>query len=311
MKKQITIGIPKALLYYKYFELWKVFFEQLGCKIIVSPDTNLAILKSGLNLAVDESCLAIKIFLGHVEFLKDKVDFVFLPRIVSLHKGEQACTKFLGLYDTVNNTFPNINILEYNVDVPNGLTEQRELIRAGQKVEKSYFKVARAYQAARKAYLKSLDDKVREQANLLETDSDLKILIVAHPYTIYDSLAGQNISKFLNKENVTLLYSDCFDQKISHKLGGEISKDLYWTYNKEFLGAIELCKDKVDGLIYAMSFPCGPDALVIDFAQKVYKTIPSLVLTIDELQGEAGLMTRLESFVDILRLKNKKKNAGK
>lgn len=308
-QKEITIGIPKALLYHKYFELWKVFFENLDCKILVSPNTNLEILKNGLNLSIDESCLALKIYLGHVDFLKDKVDYVFLPRIVSLHKNEEACTKFLGLYDTVNNTFPDIQILEYNVDVPNGLTEQKEMIRVGLVIEKDYSKVVKAYKMAHKALKEKEKKLVREQAELIKKKSDLKILVVSHPYTIYDELVGRNISKFLEKEGVTLLYSDRFDKESSHKLGGKISKHLYWTYNKEFLGAIELCKKKIDGLIYAMSFPCGPDALVVDFSQKKYSSIPSLALNIDELQGEAGLRTRLESFVDILKLKNKKRNA--
>ncbi|MHA1131865.1 MAG: acyl-CoA dehydratase activase-related protein, partial [Candidatus Helarchaeota archaeon] len=29
------IGIPRSLLYYKYFPLWKTFFEELGYEIII------------------------------------------------------------------------------------------------------------------------------------------------------------------------------------------------------------------------------------------------------------------------------------
>jgi len=74
------------------------------------------------------------------------------------------------------------------------------------------------------------------------------------------------------------------------------------------LGAIAQYAKKINGIIYIAAFPCGPDALSIELYQKKFPQIPSMNLTLDELQSEAGLMTRLESFVDILNLR-KKKNA--
>ncbi len=56
-------------------------------------------------------------------------------------------------------------------------------------------------------------------------------------------------------------------------------------------------------LIFLMAFPCGPDALMVSLCQHVIEDTPLCVLNMDELQGDAGLKTRLESFVDILRLK--------
>ena len=40
----MKIGIPRGLLYYYYFPLWKTFYENLGFKIILSPETNKSIL---------------------------------------------------------------------------------------------------------------------------------------------------------------------------------------------------------------------------------------------------------------------------
>ena len=47
---KITIGIPKALLYYKYSELWTTFFEELGCDIIISPNTSKKIFCQLINI---------------------------------------------------------------------------------------------------------------------------------------------------------------------------------------------------------------------------------------------------------------------
>ncbi|MGN0969955.1 MAG: acyl-CoA dehydratase activase-related protein, partial [Evtepia sp.] len=65
----VTIGLPRALLYYRYGPLWRTFFQSLGLKTIVSPPTSRKILDQGTALAQDETCLSAKIFLGHVQEL--------------------------------------------------------------------------------------------------------------------------------------------------------------------------------------------------------------------------------------------------
>ncbi|MHA1830764.1 MAG: acyl-CoA dehydratase activase-related protein, partial [Candidatus Helarchaeota archaeon] len=41
------IGIPRSLLYYKYFPLWKTFLEELGVEIVLSDRTNSKIIDIG------------------------------------------------------------------------------------------------------------------------------------------------------------------------------------------------------------------------------------------------------------------------
>ena len=115
--KKNRIGLPRALHFHKYRIFWEDFLNRMGFEVIVSPETNQQILKRGANLAVDERCLSLKIYLGHIEWLAGKVDYIFLPRIVSLYRGENACTKFMALNDIVRNTFPNVKLLEYTIDV--------------------------------------------------------------------------------------------------------------------------------------------------------------------------------------------------
>ena len=51
----------------------------------------------------DEACLALKMYLGHIIDLKDKCDYILVPRMYSIKKNEQVCTNFNCLYDLVNN----------------------------------------------------------------------------------------------------------------------------------------------------------------------------------------------------------------
>lgn len=305
--KSITIGIPRSMLYYKYGILWRKFFEYLGYEVIISPETNKEILGEGVRLATDETCLSVKIFLGHVNWLKDRVDYLFIPRIVSLYKDEQVCVKHMALYDIVRNTFNNIKLITYTVDVNKDKKELIELLEIGLQLTKNPIKAINAYRKAKKVQNQHYKKLLESQKKKLKNKNDnIKILIVCHPYTTYDGLLGKPIIKFLEANNVDLLYSDIVEERTARTLSKKISEDLYWSYHKEFLGALQLYKNKVDGIMYIMTFPCGPDALVIELCQKKIKGKPSMVLTLDELSGEAGLMTRLESFVDILKIKKGK-----
>jgi len=310
--KRIKIGIPRGLLYYKYYKLWEVFFENLGCQIVLSPQTNKKILEKGANLAIDESCLSLKIFLVHVDYLKDKVDYIFVPHIVSLHKNEEMCVKLMGMYDISRNTFRDVNFIEYTVDVEKYWPEFFGFLKLGWNFSKNPLLIIFSYLKAKKDqhhFRQKLIKEQEEQINNLKPDEPV-ILIVSHPYTIYDGFLGKPIIDFLNKEGVKIIYSDIADKDKIKNLSENISTDLYWTYNKELLGGLELYKDKADGIIFLITFPCGPDALVVNLCQNKIKK-PMITIILDELQGEAGLRTRLESFVDILKIRKKKANGKK
>ena len=58
----ITVGIPRALAYHDYSPLWKAFLSRLGAEVVVSPPTNRDMVQHGTTLAVDGTCLPVKIF---------------------------------------------------------------------------------------------------------------------------------------------------------------------------------------------------------------------------------------------------------
>jgi predicted nucleotide-binding protein (sugar kinase/HSP70/actin superfamily) len=309
--KKIRIGIIRGLLYYKYTAMWEEFFKQLNCDILKSPPTNKGILGRGLSVSIDESCLAVKIFLGHVDYMKDKVDYVLVPRIESLIKDEFLCSKFMGLPDVVRNSFDNINVLDFSISMEEGISIKRAFLELGKKFSSNPFKIRAAYKKACEAQNKFEEDlekgvipqKVLNKG-ILNNKSSLKIALLGHPYNVYDEFLGVPIIKKLKELGAEIKTAEAVDQKTARDLSKNISEKLYWTYNKEILGAAQYYLDKgIGGIIFLVSFPCGPDSLTIEMAiKKIKNKIPVMVLVLDELQAEAGLQTRLESFVDILKM---------
>ena len=120
MKKVgITIGLPRALLYYRYRVFWETFFQELGFEIVVSEPTNREILEQGAALAIDEACLSLKVYLGHVAALVGKCDFILIPRISNFGRHRNMCTRFEALPDLTRHVFRDrrLQILSYELDV--------------------------------------------------------------------------------------------------------------------------------------------------------------------------------------------------
>lgn len=306
---KITIGIPMALNYYRDYVLWKNFFEHLGVKVITSTPTNKITVSNGSKYLVDEACLSLKVFMGHVEDLKDKCDYVLVPRLNCVKKGQKLCTNFTAIYDLCNNVFKDIKFLNYNIDVDKGKSEVEAFLVMGKELGFSYLKTLRAYNQGILQSQKYYKEKLKLFENKLN-ENKLKILIVGHPYNINDNFIGKGITDYLTKEGCSALLSDIYDVNYDEKDANLISKKLYWTYNRELMAVISKYKNKIDGIVLLSTFPCGPDSLCNELIIRRVKNIPMLNLIVDGGDQDAGLITRLESFLDIIKIRKEHEKNG-
>lgn len=305
---KITIGIPRALLYHKYGVLWENFFKNLNIKVLVSPPTNKEILAEGLTRTIDENCLPMKIFMGHVHYLHDRVTHIFIPRIASLNKKEENCMKLWALYDTIATGFPEIKLITYNIDkTHNSHSELYGMMQVGLQFNKNPLAVLSAYKKAKAQFENDHDKKLAAQETTLKQKKGLNILIFAHPYVIHDEFVGKQILNFFKKENINVTYAYLTDSEKARTASLTITKDLYWSYHKDLVGSLALNKNRIDGIVYLMAFSCGPDSLVVELCKRTVKNVPSVIITLDELQSDGGIVTRLESFVDIIKFNLQRK----
>ena len=132
-----TVGIPRALLYFRYKTMWRTFFEELGRTVVVSDKSDRSTLEAGAHLSIDECCLASKLYMGHVASLLGKCDAIFAPSIDNLGNFKGFCTKFQALPDLVANTFiaQRPRIISCEVDrADSHIKEQEAYIDLGQKL---------------------------------------------------------------------------------------------------------------------------------------------------------------------------------
>ncbi len=318
---EYKVGIPRGMLYYDYYLLWKEFFNNLGIEVVTSPPTNKEILDRGVHTCVDEACLPIKVFHGHVDYLKDKVDYIFIPKFISIYRKEYCCPKHLGLPDMVKNSIeglptiiaPNINLRKSHRDL------NKAVLYTGKYFINSNKKIYAAYNKAYEQYKKYNElmtlgvipiNAVGLYDNLSYIRKDKyekgkeQILLLGHPYNIYDEHTNMGIGRKLKKKGIRVITAEMVDEEIARCYSSQLPKRMFWTHGHRIVGsAFYLIEKKaIKGIIYISAFGCGLDSVLMDLVERKAKEhkIPFTLITIDEQTGEAGVNTRIEAFLDML-----------
>ena len=297
---KIKIGIPRALLYHRYGVLWRRFFDTLGCKVIISPETNQEIVTLGINNSIDECCLAYKIYIGHVIYLKNRCDYILVSRICNYGPNNKVCTRLNGLYDDIKYIVPKSKIISYDTDHIKNKYEFIEFIKMGFKINKNPLKILYSYLLAKKYqrnYDQEKENKIRNKIN----KPGSKILIIAQAYNINDKYISNYIVEYLESNNIIILQANDLNKKLASSFSEYFSETLYWKYSKELMGSIYYYRHQIDGIIFISTYPCSLEALVNNLA--IYKNgyLPILNLIIDENTTNLSLETKLESYLDIVK----------
>ena len=294
----MKIGIPRAMFNYLNGDITIDFFKNLGVDVVLSPKTTKKIIESGMKFAPDEMCLSMKNYIGHVSCLVDNCDYLLVPRIDNYHTFNQTCTNFLATRDIINDMF-DIKVLDYNIDLNNKDTMKKGLFKVAGILGFKVSDISNSYKNAvtkHNAMMKKLINKNISKLN----GNKKKVLLISHSYNTYDELIGRPIIKLLEKEGFDIIYSDLLDKSMCRKLSKNISKELYWKYSREGIGAYEMVKNRIDGVVFLSTFPCGLDSLVNELLiLKMDK--PHLNIVIDDYSADNGLETRIESFADIIK----------
>ncbi|MHA1585566.1 MAG: acyl-CoA dehydratase activase-related protein [Promethearchaeota archaeon] len=329
---QKKVGIPRALLFYKYGDLWSTFFSEIGAKVVISPKTSKTIKDLGIRNATGEDCYSTKIYHGHALWFKGKVDYLFVPRFGSAHKTHVGCPKFQGLADVLRFMYPELPkiIRPYYSQAKAGHGKLRFLqicFSIGFKFTYNPFKIINAIHKALKAQRNHLKNLIISESKLeqwekseiylndppkeIQDEIPIKIALAAHTYVLNDPFASLDIRKKLRNRGIDIITSEQMPRSLVEQQMLKLDYDMYFDYEREILGTVLyfIANKTVDGIIHIQIFPCGPDSIVGELASRFSKhddEIPLLQLTFDELTGEAGLNTRLEAFVDLLRRKRQK-----
>ena len=343
MEEKGRIGIPRALMFYRYLPLWRTFLERLGWRVVVSDGVR----QKEKIIYFEDSCLPMKLLVTHAAQLKDKVDHLFIPRLVSIHSTYIMCPKFRGAPDVVRiATEGNVSIIDETVDLRKGGTSLLEsFLKIGEKLGTSRQEGKRAFREAEKAFSKFQAEcvdrinrlptgqlfemsvptpvlrRVQGAASSVEVEGEgngfpLRIAFVGHPYNLFDIDINKDLLALAKSLGMEIITSDLLSEKeIDREVSG-LSKEIYWSSGREIVGSLfHFLSGGVDGVVFLTSFKCGIDALLQEFIKRRLKvrggsSIPFLILSLDEHTGREGLSTRLEAFRDVVEEQKKLRSSN-
>lgn len=311
----MIVGIPRGLLFYEYYPLWKTFFEMAGLDLVASPPTTRRVLDAGVVAAVDEACLPVKAYLGHCVEVASRSDVVFVPRIVSVERGAYTCPKLLGIPDMARALRRGFEVLSVVVDYTR---RGHDWFSAAMEMAAATgiprFRAVRAWLAAVSEYrrfsrtLERSDgwfDPAAGTTAPAARNAALRVLVLGHAYLINDAGISLGVKEHLERLGVRAFAPESVPQALRAEYSRTMPKHLFWTYERRMYGSALCAMDTAmcDGIVQVVSFGCGPDSMVGELIRREAgcRRVPYMTLTVDEHTGQAGTVTRLEAFVDMLK----------
>lgn len=172
-------------------------------------------------------------------------------------------------------------------------------------------------------------DKALKEINEIPLDKNrdvLKVGIVGEIYTVIEDFSNLDIGKKLNKMGVevhkSLNTGEWITEMLLYRSLGLSKEREIWEaakpyvktciggHARETVGNTVLYSQKgYDGVVQLMPFSCMPEIVSMSLMPSIQEenNIPVLSLIIDEMTGEAGYLTRLEAFIDLLKNRKEKK----
>ncbi|HEX7712779.1 MAG TPA: acyl-CoA dehydratase activase-related protein [Bacillota bacterium] len=320
----MRVGLPSALANPFYISFWKTYFSELGVTVEETGATTKAILDKGVRHSVPEICIPVKAYTGHVVELLDRgADLIYIPRFVSIRKGDTFCPKFLGLPDMLKCTVPGLEsrLLTHHLQSnTEDIATETNYLNIGEIFTTDTGKIKTAIRKGRTKWLEfrklcysknyncqTANEYLLDGKTATSKQSPVKIGVIGYVYNIYDSIIGMDILTRLNDLGVQPITFEMLDSMTLEKQLRRFPKNLFWAFsNKLLAAAYSFFEDpEIAGVIHVTAFGCGPDSflgkvLALDSAK--YNK-PFLTVRVDEHTGESHLQTRIEAFTDMI-LKN-------
>ncbi len=309
-----SIGIPRATLFFEMYPFWNAFFSELGLRVVLSSHTNKKIIDKGCETVVEEICFPIKVAHGHVvDLLEQGVDYLFLPGIVNMeHLSTDSEASYNCLYvqslpylseaavdfDQYKKTRVLKPILHFEWGRDVYEPQLRKLARdVGCRGKTVALAIDAAFKALRGFRAKLLEKGREVLKNLSKNQTAL--VLVSRPYNGCDSGLNFRIPDKLKDMGTLAIPVDFLP--VQDDFGPDM-KAMYWRYGQRILSAARtIAQDPRLNAVYITNFGCGPDSFISKYFNREMKQKPYLTIEVDEHCADAGVITRLEAFLDSLR----------
>jgi predicted CoA-substrate-specific enzyme activase len=305
-----TVGMNRSFLLNTYFPFFNRFFAELGFRLTLPSKQD----PRGVDQQGAAFCFPAEIAHNYAAtLLAEKPDFIFLPHLRRLPLGEpdmDSCTCVLvqGEPYYLRAAFPAFetrdNVISQVLDFFKGFAEDREaFMQIALKLGADPNKVDRALHAAaddQQKFSEDIREIGRRGLEAIEQDpAKFGVVVFGRPYNSLASVANKGIPAKFASRGITIIPFDMlpyWNEKLTD------DHNMYWAMGQIILkGARFVEKHPQLYGAYITNFSCGPDSFLVSFFRDIMGRKPSLTLELDSHTADAGLETRIEAFLDIIR----------
>jgi len=312
-RRRGTVGIPRCLYYHQQLPYWATLLGELGFEVVLTTATNKPIIARGVESVLSQTCFPVKVAHGHViDLLERGVDCVFLPSIVMLagDSEREDNNKLCPYVQTIPyQVRAAIDFTAYGVHLAapvidflfGGKQNARNIAESLSSFGVTADEVAAAMvpaDAAQEAFERRCRERGRQVLDALEP-GDKALILVSRPYNGCDLGLNLDLPGKLRAHGVLPIPMDFLE--INTPDPSDQWDEMYWRYGRQILRAAQIVRaDERLNAVYVTNFGCGPDSFLTTFFKEIMGEKPALILEIDEHSADAGVVTRIEAFLDSL-----------
>jgi len=311
-----VIGYPRALLAYSYYPLWRAFFASLGYRLKLSDATDATISEQAGDWVGGDYCHPVKLAHGHMRNLLETMDIqqVFVPYMIHAVESEKTSKSYFCPYNIALpammraamelNGFDGERLVTATLDMrwDTKTTVERLSEDLAKRLKVSKKQVAAAWKQAQATYrefengMRNAGVKAMEE---VAAEGKPAVVILGRPYNIYDAGANLALPEKIARLGFTVIPLEFLPLE-AEDLGNEFF-NMFWNFGRKIMESARIIA-RMPNLygVYFSNFSCGPDSFIQTYAEEVMGDKPLLMLELDEHGADAGYLTRLEAYADVL-----------
>ncbi|MBN2536408.1 MAG: hypothetical protein JXB88_26225 [Spirochaetales bacterium] len=308
-----TVGISQSFHTNTIFPLYYNFFASLGFKVILSEQAK----QEGIDRELASFCYPVQLALGLFQDLADKqCDYYFIPMIEEMFVNKakhhrtnfNSCCVFVsGEPYIIKQAFRDLCIdgrmIHPIINFAHGFeTQEKTFIEIAARMGVTDVpKVKEAYSYAIYMQNQCIQEMNRLAHDFLErlkqNPDEFAIVLFGRTYNAFNDIANKGIPEKFASRGITVIPYDMFPYQDEY-----VGDHMYWEAGKKILKTAQVVKRNPQLFAtYITNFVCAPDSMIMPQFRAVMDTKPSLTLELDGHTADAGINTRIEAALDIIR----------
>ncbi|MCS7174603.1 acyl-CoA dehydratase activase [Pseudothermotoga sp.] len=299
------VGISKSFVMNVFFPFFSTLFATLGFEIVLPDEPE----ESGKDRMGSEFCFPVEQSHGFIlSLLKKNIDFIFLPRI---RGAKPAGSNVKGVYCPFVQSeadwlkadikeLENVQILSCELDFND--PEEKVFKAIFEMFENLGFRkeeVEIAFEKARKSQ-KDFENNLKRLGELFirkVEESDMGIVIFGRAYNAFLGYANLGVPRKIASYGYPVASFDALPFESNQGY-----ENMYWTWGEMMIKAARYVKNHPKLYpVFITNFSCGPDSFILSYFKTIMGEKPALILELDSHTADAGIETRIEAFLDIIK----------